>query len=241
MKSSISTKVRKVNFKEIIENITDKRNWERITEIFKYGDCSVILSLSRIDVISSKIQFQLAFSSKLTKGNVENTFEIPLSIENYNEEVINNKLCTRVIEGFSEVGRRETLVYDTAYYGLDSLEEELAEHLEEIATDYLDENNITNEHIRDNYIENFIEDNTFKDLRWSYVVKKGISMFVPAKVSFCMLMGNKAKAEEVRKLRDKNKEKLDELISEIKSNQKEIEEMIENDNFEVYEELLDEI
>jgi hypothetical protein len=84
------------------------------------------------------------------------------------------------------------------YYRLSELDDEYNEQLENIAKEFLDDNNVTNKEIRDVYIDNYISNNE-SCLALDYLSKQEPYFSSKYKVPFLFFVGDDDKARDFAK------------------------------------------
>ena len=70
MTKQLSTKLYKLNFRELIDNATNRAYWTKKWEIFQYDGISITFILDSIDITGNKLIGKLALNGK-EKGNLE--------------------------------------------------------------------------------------------------------------------------------------------------------------------------
>lgn len=225
----LSTRLYKLNFKELINNATNKAYWGKQWEIFKYDNHSIIFSLSSIDIINNKLYglVELLHDKKYTYRNIYIHITIPLQESNFNKSALEKELCGKIEDLFTGLSCDKIRMSDK-YYELESLENDFENELHEIASKFLDYNNVTNEDIRELYIENYIYNNA-KSFTDDYINANRYNNFVEHIATFCYIMGFKSKAESI--IGKSNKSDCEWIFEEAE----ELRKIIENEDFEEFE------
>ena len=151
-------KIYEIDYQFIIDNYTNPKLWDKVWNLFVFKNYIYTITLSSIDVKKYEISFEIRLESDLDVWDRNKTAFIKYNLKNSTIEIlkkqINGTLFTLaewlekvVIENSSEYRQMEDSKYS---------ERNL---LEEIAKDFLDENNVTNNEIRDVYIDYYVDKN----------------------------------------------------------------------------------
>lgn len=151
-------KIYEIDYQFIIDNYTNPKLWDKVWNLFVFKNYIYTITLSSIDVKKYEISFEIRLESDLDVWDRNKTAFIKYNLKNSTIEIlkkqINGTLFTLaewlekvVIENSSEYRQMEDSKYS---------ERNL---LEEIAKDFLDENNVTNSEIRDVYIDYYVDKN----------------------------------------------------------------------------------
>lgn len=192
--NELSTKLYKLNFQELVDNATNKEYWNKKWEIFKYDGMTVEFMLNSINIIHNKLEGKIS----LIGGNQDWRapilyITIPLQKDNFNKIALEKELCGKVDTLFLEQGRLD-LMKTEEYKELQRLESDFNDQLEDIAKQFLKENNVFNKEIIEVYVDNYVSNNQ-KDFTSDYLSENKPKMYVPHRVTFCYIMGFEEKAE----------------------------------------------
>lgn len=233
MDNNISTKLYKLNFKELIDNATNRVYWEKKWEIFKYDGLYVEFLLDRIDITNNKLigEIYLRGMTNITYA-IREYITIPLQPENFNKLALEKELVGKVNNLFLSYGIIE-LKKSFEYDNLLELENNLESKLEDIASEFLDDHNVYNKDIREVYIDNYVCNNR-KDLTPDWLDNNKGSKFVPHRVTFAHIMGCKDKAEYIIRESNVDCESLLEEADELRL-------LLEEGDFEEYKDNLESI
>ena len=152
-------KVWKIDWEFIISNYLDKSLWNKRWHLFQYKDIIIDIWLYRIDCESDTVSFKVNMNKlsywgyETVEYNIKNT-----SIKILQQQI--NGAMWRLIESYEDDLIRNTDGY--TQIKLHQNEEEVRLH--EIANDFLDNNGVTNEDIRDAYIDSFVRNNSKLDI-----------------------------------------------------------------------------
>lgn len=150
-------KVWKVDYSFLIKNYLDQRLWDHTWTLFEYGDYVIDLHMSYIDVRNKEINFYISIRNILdgyTTGSIVDYHLDKDSIDFFIKR-LNGKIFGLIIDCEEELIRKSN-VYQTLKRMISDEENRLIE----IAEEFLDNENITNEEIREMYIENYVDKNS---------------------------------------------------------------------------------
>lgn len=150
MTTELSTKVVKVNFKDIIDNCLDKEYWEKKWLIFEYDNYQIRLYIAYIIVVAQKIELRVELKKEDSHLTHNQNYYLPLN--QYNQSVFCNSLLRAVHEAIVSAERSLGRSSDR-YQELVDLDTEIeAERKKELA-EYLDEIGVKELDVRETYIE----------------------------------------------------------------------------------------
>ena len=236
MSNELSTKVYKLDFKELIDNATNKVYWAKKWALFEYNGLKIEFTLNYIDITDNKLLGKLELNGKEHKGYLRNPtvlMSIPLEEANFNEIALNKELVGRVCSLYIDLGERDLRISDE-YYNLKAVEDDFNGKLEEIAEDFLDSHGIDNRSIREAYIDKYVGDNS-KNIAWQWVSDSKSSTYVPDRVTFAYIMNCDDKAEYI--IKESGLVDCEHILKEAK----ELKEMLEYDDMSEYEDRLEDI
>lgn len=171
MKNALSTKIEKLDLEFILNNFLNPKLWEKSWQIFAWDGVFVNLSIYSIDVESQKIYLRIKvdFGQNLKKRKIylfsdvdSNVVSIPYKKEHRNIELFENQIFNTMIRGFGYIEDRIIRSLED-YKEAERSKEEFKRSLERIAEEFLDEQNVTHQAIRDAYIDQYIEDSNIPD------------------------------------------------------------------------------
>ena len=146
-------KVYKIDYEFIVKNYLDINLWKKIWNLFAYRDKIFTLNLYEIDTENNKIRFKIKFNK------LEYAYEIvTYDVDNASIKILLQQIngaIFRLMERFEEREIKQTQPYKQAENAVD----EEREKLREIARNFLDSEGVTNEDIRDAYIDKFVDKN----------------------------------------------------------------------------------
>ena len=153
MENNIVLKQYNIDYDFIISNYLDKSLWKKKWNLFVYKDHVFTLNLYSIDTRNDKIMFEIqynkrTYSNELVSYDIQNT-----SIKILKQQI--NGAIFRLMEREDESRARNSQGYQTI---LDAYRDE-EEKLREIAEGFLDDNNITIDEVREEYIDRYVTNN----------------------------------------------------------------------------------
>ena len=158
MKNEIALKVYKVDYDFIIKNYLSPAMWEKTWTLFVYRDIQITLNIDYISVRPKKICFTISIRQDEEKCNVDIWYNIDSS--NYN---ILKKQINSAIECLIESLERQRICEEDGYKQIQEAGYNEEDILCRIAEEFLDDNGVSNEEIRDAYIDNYIYRNKKTD------------------------------------------------------------------------------
>lgn len=155
-------KVYKIDFDFIISNYLDKHLWKKKWNLFVYKDNVFTINLYKIDMEEDCIYFKIRYNKR--------SFDYEY-ITYYNDGRINMKVFMKEISGAIfrlMCDYEQELIRNTPGYKkiLDAYNDEI-NMLKDIAGRYLDENGVTNDEIREAYVDAYVRRNSHTDLELS--------------------------------------------------------------------------
>lgn len=216
---SVSTKLVFLDLKTILENYRNPKFWEKEWLIFKNKELEVRWSITKINVMSNSIISNIVFNNKdIVRGGKKFRIDysychktdceywaanvcrpIPINNSDYTQDTFMRNILSTVLDTLKKI--EEEMVKKTyEYQKARELEDEQEERLTEIAKAFLDENNVSNDDIRDAYIERFVEKNRSTKLTEKIVRKSQFRFFKTAYLHICSWFGNMERFNEYKKL-----------------------------------------
>lgn len=164
-------KTYKMDYNFLINNYLDKELWNRTWILFEYKKYKISLRLYNIYTANEKINLniRIEYNNDRIEKSKTNLVEYSLKIENI--DILKNKINNAIFQVIQYM-EQEFIKETHAWYNLEKLEEDEEERLTKIAEEFLDSHGITNDNIRDSYIDAYV-DNTSKswNLKWEYLHK----------------------------------------------------------------------
>lgn len=148
-------KVYEVDYSFIISNYLDVSLWNKSWTLFEFKDYSITLEMYSINCRNKNIEFRIYIN--------DNDGNSTMDYINYNLQNTSIKILKQQINGamFNCIkGLEEIIIMQSEnYQKANDLWREEQNILRQIAEEFLDENNVTNDDIREAYIDKFVNDN----------------------------------------------------------------------------------
>lgn len=217
VKHNVSTKLVFLDLKTILENYRNPKFWEKEWLIFKNKELEVRWSITKINVMSNSIISNIVFNrGSVVRGgkrfSIDYTYchksdwdwttnvcrPIPINNSDYTQDTFMRNILSTILNTLKNIElemTRNTYEYQKAR----ELEDEQEEKLKEIAEAFLDENNVSNDSIREAYIEKFVEKNKSTKLTEKILANSQFRFFKTAYLHICSWFDNMALFEEYKK------------------------------------------
>lgn len=222
----LAIKVYEIDYEFIIKNYLDRKLWKQIWNLFVFKDNVFTLKLSSINTKEEKIYFDVEFNKLNNQWIYSKNETVLYDLNNMTIELLKksiNGAIFRLAEKLDTVNIEKSDIYKEIK---DSACQE-EEALREIAEDFLDDNGVINEDIREVYIDVYIDDNKTIDDRLSKL-KENLKYNFQTELllMICELINdNTRKNNIINNLQNKN------IIKEIQDEVNEYMKYIETDNW----------
>lgn len=227
MENKMILKVYDIDYSFIIKNYLDTKLWEKEWTLFVYKKFIVTLRLTHIYTFSKKIYFEIKVTDNNSKSwnrSTTESVEYSLNVDNIN--ILKKSINKAILNAMKEIELKLYIINTDEYDELLELQEKERDRLTDIANDFLDENDITNEDIREAYIDAYVDNNeTIWKMKKDYEYENIYKMIPDLYLTFARATNNKDLEEEILV---KNAEKKEELLKQLK----EFEEYLETEDFE---------
>lgn len=217
MENKMILKVFDVDYSFIIKNYLNPELWEKEWTLFVYKKFVVTLKLIYIYVYCNKIEFEIKVTdNNSTSWNRSQTRSVTYSLKTNNITILKKAINSAIIKAFKDIEDNLYIAKTDEYYKLQNMKYKERVKLEKIAKEFLDKNNITNENIRDSYIEAYV-DNTEKvwSLIADYEIKNRFRMTPDLYLTFAIATDNKELEDDVLKANEDTREELLKKIEEL--------------------------
>lgn len=200
-----AVKVYDIDYSFIIKNYLNPEMWQKSWVIFQYKTFVITLKLSSINCKSEKVCFEIEIKDNSTENKYayewgENTDKHAQQIILFTLKVDNIDFLKREIRSriFLAIERMEEyyIMATDEYKELSFQYENEVRLLTKIAEDFLDQNNVKNEEIRNVYIDNFVSNNATLDTLQSKLRDKELYTKFP---DFYLIFANATKDESIIK------------------------------------------
>ena len=155
MENGIVIKKYEVDYSFIIRNYLSPKMWEKVWTLFLYKNFRFTLQISKIEVDHG---INIVFKLKLYAPDFDDYEFVTHNIDNSNITILKNQISGQIktlINSYERFLIRKT----NTYHELKEQEGEEEDRLRDLANDYLDDNNITLDDVREAYIDKFVSDN----------------------------------------------------------------------------------
>lgn len=203
MDKMLALKVYDVDYSFIIKNYLDEKLWEKEWTIFTYKRYEITLRLDSINVRTKTIWFEVTIKDNSEENknywlkSIKDSFKYSLSIESVDmlKKILNHTIFSLIqkleLEGYIE--------YTDRYYELKEMQNEEKEKLEEIANDFLDQEGVSNDEIREAYIEYYIDKNeNVYELKNNYFNDMKYRIITDFYIAFLEATNDKERLEIIR-------------------------------------------
>lgn len=170
MENSVSTNVVKLDLKTILRNYKKPEFWQKHWVIIDTDFIKMEWYLSSINCAQNKIHSTVKVTHKnfkLKNKELNNKWYyledhdlpvIPIGNKDYKQANFEKALYSTVMLLIEEI-ERHMIYYYAEYEAAERAQEEYKEKLRNIANEFLDKEGVTNEDIRDAYIDRYVYDN----------------------------------------------------------------------------------
>lgn len=148
-----------IDYEFIINNYTDIKLWDKRWTLFVFKNYVFTLMLASIDVRRKEITFELSLSSDLDIWSRNQSILFYYNIKNMNLKMLKHLIYTSMKSLVRTLEINYIWEKDIGYKLIESGSEEEDKRLREIAEDFLNDNNISNDEIREVYIDYYIDNN----------------------------------------------------------------------------------
>ena len=199
-----------IDYEFIIKNYLSPHLWQKIWTLLQYKEHIITLNLYKIMTKDNEIVFEVKYQGFLgteyVHYNIANT-----SIKILKQQI--NGAIFRIIERYEE-----SLIEETPEYKVisDSKWEE-RQRLKEIASDFLDRNGVTNDEIREVYIDRYIDKNeTVYQQLSNYKTASKYTILTDLFLIFCEITEDKTRMKTIVDANAEHAVKLALIESEVK-------------------------
>ena len=185
-------KVYKIDYEFIISNYLQPRLWQKVWNLFVYKEHTFTLNLFSIDTKNKKIKFEIR------KNGWWNYEFVDYSIENTSLKILKQQINGALFRLMKSWECRMIEQTD-GYKAIENSRDEERNRLRDIACNFLDENGVTNNDIRDVYIDNYVTKNekTWTMLQ-NYVDYYEYNYCTDMLLTFCKITGDESREKIIR-------------------------------------------
>ena len=230
MENQLAIKVYDIDYDFIIKNYLDKSLWHKEWTLFVYKNITFTISLSQIDVKDESISFHVhIYAPEFCRYEAFWYYMQQMSIKILKQQI--EGCMFRLIEAYEEGKIKD----EQEYRDIRNSEWDEKDRLRTIAENFLDENSVTNDEIREVYIDNYVDQNTRVDEFLSDYIRARRYMVIP---DLYIILGEITK-DESRLKRVMDKLQTHTNLKEILETAEKYLNQLENQDEELIEDLKD--
>lgn len=143
-----------IDYSFIIKNYLDQSLWNKEWTLFVYKDYVFTICLYEINTKQNKICFEVT----LNKKNYEDYLFVYYDVNQSNVKILKKQINGKIFDLIFTY-EQNVIRSEDGYTTIEETREEEEEMLKNIAEEFLDDNNVTNDDIRDVYIDNYVSNN----------------------------------------------------------------------------------
>lgn len=216
-------KIYEIDYSWIISNYLDKELWDKKWNLFIFKDNVFTLNIYNIDVKNKEIRFEIRHNKQYWNYEFVN---YPLS------GVMSIDILKRQINGaiWSLIESYEISLIKNSddYESIVNSKDDEEEFLKSVAEKFLDDNNVTNDDIREVYIDDFVSKNsTIGSKLEGYICMSRYTFATEIMLVFTKITKDDTRFKTVMNAQ-KNNYKINEILDEVKEHVKELD--IDNDD-----------
>lgn len=212
-------KVYDVNYDFILKNYLSPELWDRKWTLFNYKNYVIQLSLHAVYVGSKQIYFRIEIydSTNLERKDYDYAYYY-LQTDNVN--ILKKKINSAVYNAIGSLEDQYVRESDE-YLEIEEVVELEKQKLEEMASEFLDDNNVSNEDIRQAYIEKYIDENCDTDSKLrSFVYKKRYDVLTDLWLCYANSVKDESRLKEIKNF---SRNDVDRILKEIEEYKLEME------------------
>lgn len=189
-------KVFDVDYSFIIKNYLNPELWNKTWTLFQYKDMKVTLNIYSIYTRQNKIMFEVRTHWPDNGEWHCSGYDITCSLKIEDITFFKRQINTAIFNSFVDIEKKRYILRTNEYTEMVQIKRQEHNTLEEIASNFLDKNEITNENIRDAYINAYVNEyETMSDKIDDYVSSR-IYMEIPDMyLTFLSCLTNDPKTE----------------------------------------------
>lgn len=208
---AIAPKVYDIDYSFIIKNYLSPELWTKTWTLFVYKDFKATLELYSI---RTRQPIQIEFLIRGSNCNNNVSISISYDLTNSNLTILKNQINGAIRDCINYVERAE-IRNTNEYDNIGRIYNEQCDRLREIAEEFLDDNGIYLDEVREAYIDKYVDDN---DSLWNkqneYVDCNKYKILTELWLVFYKCIGRDDKYQEILNI-NVNNSKLKELLEEI--------------------------
>lgn len=215
----------------LIKNYLNPEMWEKVWTLFQYKEYKVTINIYSILTKSEQISFEVR-THYVTKNGYstykEETVYCSLKIEDVS--FLKRKINSAIFKTIISVEKESMIEQSDEYNLLFNLKQKEYDRLFNIATKFLDSNNISSESIRDAYTDAYIDEySNVPSMMSSYIDSKRYTMLTDFYLIWLDSIDSEYKENRIEDIKNNlTSEEYDNVMKEVK----EYEEYMETDDYE---------
>ena len=209
MNNNISTKLVFLDLDVIMANYRNPKFWEKSWLIFKSKELEIKWHITNINILDNKIESCISIApGHITRGGKRFYYSyeftnktgyswystscrpIPIQNSDYKQDTLNRNILNTILNTMKKM-EEEFITHTYEYRKAQTLESEQNDRLREIAENFLDSENVTNDEIREAYIDKFVSDNSNSDFTSEVISGAQFKFFKTAYLHVCSWFNNK--------------------------------------------------
>lgn len=203
----------KIDYDFIVKNYLSPKLWDMVWNLFVYNDTIVTLQLYSIDTRQRRISFIIKTKDSTITRDV--TSIITYDLQNSNYEVL-KKQINGAIRSCITIQEELHIQREDFYLRIQSSQFDEREILRDIAKNFLDENNVYNDDIREAYIEKYVNDNeTVYDELFNYKLSRKYKVLSDLWLVFYKMIGDNVGYDMVISSLEEDDEELVERVKKL--------------------------
>lgn len=151
-------KTYEIDYQFIIDNYTDPKLWDKVWNLFIFRNYVYTLTLSSIDVKKYEINFEIRLESDLDIYNHNKSTIIKHNLKNSTIEILKKQINGAMFT-LAEWLEKEVIQNSSEYQEIENSRYNERQYLEDIANEFLDDNGVTNDDIREVYVDYYVDNN----------------------------------------------------------------------------------
>lgn len=159
MENALTLKVYKMNYEFLIKNYLNQDMWKKEWTLFEYKSFKVTMNIWSIQTRTEQILLDIRVHYVDENGYSnykERTINFSLKIED--TTFLKRQINSAIFDLMTDI-EREVFIMKTDYvYELQDMKREEKHKLTEIAEKFLDESGVTNDNLRDAYIDAYVDE-----------------------------------------------------------------------------------
>lgn len=232
----VSTKIEKLDLEFILDNFLSPKLWEKNWQIFEWSGVVVTLSITNIDIKNGTISLRthVDLQGYFRKRKIDiwswtdyNSVEIPYKLEHRNIELFENQIFNSVVRGMETVEYR-IIINSDDYENASHSEYVYKKGLEKVANEFLDDENVKHEAVREAYIKKYVDDADIPNITGEIVDLYRHTFVGKILVMLALFFDNKKGKEKFNRYIKQNNLKLSALRKEVKR----LQDLVETEEFE---------